>query len=757
MLAGTMPKIVPMALAALLGAALVQCLPELPPVWTVLVLAAAVSLLALHQPARVWPMALSITCLAFAWTVWVADSRLQQRLPLSAVGTQAMMEGRVTGFPRSLPQRTEFSLQVHHAESAPFLEGKILRVRWFGEVPELRAGSRWRLIPRVQDPRGTANPGSFDSQRQMLLEDIHGVAYVREAGLAMQLERGRGLHAFRATLADAMVALGGRQDTRFTRALSIGDIRDLSDEDWRLLRVGGLSHLVAISGFHVGMVAAFAGLLMLGTYRLLPGLIALCERPRAVALTAALAAFGYAALAGFAVATVRTALMIGVIAFMQVLRRADSAVQSFCIALLAVLVFDPLAVLDAGFWLSFIGVAGLLLCLPMRRLQGREWLAAYVRTQWISFLILLPLCLWFFAENSWWSPLVNLLAIPLVSLLLVPISLLAMVLASSIPSLAAVLLEANARLCDVGMQGLARIDAGGWMQGISWVDSVLLLLLLCLGSALMLIPRQRWLQAAGLLCWMPVLLPMRDLPSAGSLQVTAFDVGRVQAVLLETRRHSMLYLSGSRRDLSPAWFEDLGRLLQVEGVSQLDIVVAPRHGAIPEGIARRYPSARWLSPDGPHPCDTRKPLSWDGVTLSFLHPPPYFPDEGVDSRCVLWAEAGDDPILVTPGISPVLQRRLLARHPMIQHTRLWLTHERADSRWDPGFLSALQDADIWWTDRVRGQGPVIDVSDSAGRYRVREHGQLQARIGADSRNVESVVPRRFREHRPRYWQTKLTD
>src|SRR3546814_15510634 len=69
--------------------------------------------------------------------------------------------------------------------------------------------------------------------------------------------------------------------SRFVRALALGDTRGLDDADWQVLRANGLTHLVAISGFHVGLVAGFFALVVAGIWWLWPALGRRC--PRAVA------------------------------------------------------------------------------------------------------------------------------------------------------------------------------------------------------------------------------------------------------------------------------------------------------------------------------------------------------------------------------------------------------------------------------------------------------------------------------------------
>src|SRR3546814_4162304 len=91
--------------------------------------------------------------------------------------------------------------------------------------------------------------------------------------------------------------------SRYVQALALGDTRGLDDLDWETLRATGLTHLIAISGFHVGMVAALFALLGVGLWRMFPALARRLPRPQAAALAALVGAAGYAAVAGFALPT----------------------------------------------------------------------------------------------------------------------------------------------------------------------------------------------------------------------------------------------------------------------------------------------------------------------------------------------------------------------------------------------------------------------------------------------------------------------
>src|SRR5690606_9919993 len=94
--------------------------------------------------------------------------------------------------------------------------------------------------------------------------------------------------------------------------------------------------------------------------------------PFAAGIGAVLGAFAYAALTGFAVPTLRTAVMIAALAGARCLRRRQRLADTLALGCIALLLLDPLSVLGAGFWLSFAGVAWLLWCLPAD--QGpRRW------------------------------------------------------------------------------------------------------------------------------------------------------------------------------------------------------------------------------------------------------------------------------------------------------------------------------------------------------------------------------------------------
>ena len=249
---------------------------------------------------------------------------------------------------------------------------------------------------------------------------VAGTGTVRAPASAHALQSARGLPAWRERTSAAIALQVAHPAARFVQALALGDTRGLSDTDWDQLRALGLTHLIAISGFHVGVVAGLGALLCRGLWWLCPCWPALAAHRRG---PRRLSAAGYAVLAGGELPTVRTALMIGLVALARSGRRPLGLVQGLALAALALLLPAPLSVLSAGFWLSFGGVLWLAWCLPQGRPRDAANLRGFLAAQGVASVGLLPLGIALFG-GTWLGPLVNLPVIPWWTLLVVPLSLL---------------------------------------------------------------------------------------------------------------------------------------------------------------------------------------------------------------------------------------------------------------------------------------------------------------------------------------------
>lgn len=666
---------VTLALAVLTGVLAALWWPHLLPRWLYLSTLLGSLVLAFARPkACVW----AAIFLGFGMAGLHAVRTMTAQLPLSWEGREIVVQGLVEGLPQPEPRRTRFILHVaDDAAQAGPLRGKRLQLSWYDDfgarVPgprvALHAGAHWLLRVRVRAPRGLSNPGGFDVERHALGQRIVATGVVRSPETAAQITAPRGVDAWRETMAaridTAVVGQGGR----YVRALALGDTRGLQDSDWEVLRAVGLTHLIAISGFHVGMVAGAVALALQGMWWLLPTLGLRWPRRQGAALGALFGGAGYALLTGLSLPTVRTLLMIGVAVAVTLLRRRGSTPQTLAIALLTVLLFDPFSVLFAGFWLSFAGVAWLVWCLPA---QPMPVLRGFLGAQRVATIGLVPLTLTLFGQVSLVGPLANLLAIPWWTVVVVPLSLIGTALEAALPGaghwvwqLAAACFEFSWPL----FRWLAHSPVAVWWAPESTVWALTLALV---GAFWMLLPRGTPGRGIALLLWLPIVFPDRELPAEGEVELLVMDVGQGLAVLVRTRAHALLYDAGpavtdgfdaGERVVTPA--------LRASGVRRIDRMVVSHadadHAGGYKAVVAAFPVRDTLAPPGA-PLDVRRACvagdgwRWDGVRFRFLHPPRDFPYLRNESSCVLRIETAHGAALMSGDIGEVIEQRLLREH-----------------------------------------------------------------------------------------------
>lgn len=635
-----------------------------------------------------------------------AAHALSIQLPAEFERADLRVTGRIVDLPVREPRRTRFVFEVDSdPKSAAPLRGKTLRLSWYAHsraasLPTLRAGERWTLRIRARAPRGLRNPGGSDGEKHALAQRIAATGYVRATDTAVRLSGPSGLAAWRETMAARVGSAMRAPSARFVQALALGDTRGLDDDDWNILRANGLTHLIAISGFHVGLVAGFFALLARGAMRLTPSLTRRCPAPVTAAATALAGATLYAAAAGFSLPTVRTVLMIAVVAGARLLRRPASVAHSLALAAILVVLVDPLALLQAGFWLSFAGVAWLLWCLPDGVARGpRELARVFVSAQGVATIGLLPIGAILFGQASLAGPVANLAAVPWWSLVVVPMSLIGLACESLVDGAGAWPWRLAGALFDPSWALFERLAetplALWWLPEARWFALPLALL----GAFWLLLPRGLPGRPLALLLWLPLLWPDRRLPAEGEVEITALDVGQGLSVVVRTRHHRLLF------DMGPAVPEgfDAGEravvpALHALGIGRLDRAIVSHgdsdHAGGLDAVRRAVPAALTLAPEGAgidaaSPCVAGQDWHWDGVRFRFLHPTPHFPYFGNEASCVLRIETRHGSALLTGDIGEIVERELVRRDPdAVRADVVMVAHHGSAGSSDPAFVAA---------------------------------------------------------------------
>ncbi len=723
------PLRLPWLLGGLLaGAALQLQQPQLWPASGYLGLLALGLLLAgLAQRTR-WPW---VWCLVAA-LVMAGTTGLRARAYLGEALDPAL-EGqdlRLRGTIAAMPQASAWGLRFRFVPEQVLPGGQVQRLPplielgWYTEpgagaaLPFLQAGQQWEFNVRLKAPHGTRNPHGFDYELWQWEQGVQAVGAVRTGARVAppQLLASSWrypLERLRQGVRDAIVQrllpapdeapgaqLRAVRSAGVVAALVTGDQRAIERGDWDLFRATGTAHLMSISGLHITLFAWLAQGLVGRLWRCSPYLCLRWPAPHAALLGGGLLAAGYALFSGWGVPAQRTVLMLACAALLRLAGRRWPWPLTWLLVCAVVVWVDPWALLQAGFWLSFIAV-GILFAsntiaahADAERARGIFYaIRGFLHEQGLMTLALMPLTLLLFGQVSLVGALANVLAIPWVTFVVTPLALLGL--------LAPPLWQAAA-WC-LGPLLL-------WLEWLAaWPGAVLSLpaaplwagLLAVLGGLCLAL---QWpLRVLGLpllwpaLCWQP------PAPAWGEFSLLAADVGQGNAVLVRTAGHSLLYDSGPRYGPhSDAGARVLVPLLQAQGL-RLDRLLLSHsdsdHTGGAQALLQAQPQAQLLGADAPgraadQPCEAGQRWQWEGVAFELLHPLPLTPTAAPvrpNARsCVLRITSAQGVAALLVGdIERREERALLARAAPLAAQWLLVPHHGSQTSSSAEFIAAV--------------------------------------------------------------------
>lgn len=302
-------------------------------------------------------------------------------------------------------------------EQAPLPFGTKIRITWYKNSQSQNSPKTdevWQLEVKLKQLHSILNPHIKDFTSSKIANSIVATAFVGQNYSVRKIADSSKLNSLRSNWIEKLKA-SNIEGIKFINALTLGDTSLLENSDWRLFKKTGTLHLWIISGLHLGMVAGFLWLIFgIFTKKKLKTFFAL----------AVVIPILYAILSGWGVAAQRASFMLVVAVVFSAGIRNINVWTSFFLALLIVLLINPLIVLTPGFWLSFGAVASLIFALKARRLGKIRTL---LFSQIVVFIVLMPF-LYYFAElPSFISPLLNLILIPMITFLL-PIAMIGVIL-----------------------------------------------------------------------------------------------------------------------------------------------------------------------------------------------------------------------------------------------------------------------------------------------------------------------------------------
>ncbi|MFC5499470.1 DNA internalization-related competence protein ComEC/Rec2 [Caenimonas terrae] len=609
------------------------------------------------------------------------------------------LEGRdiaLTGVVAAMPQRNDGALRFRFELESASMAGRPVQLPpqlylgWYpglggGEAQrqpaDLRAGERWLLAARLKAPHGNFNPHGFDYELWLWEQGLQATGYVR-AGPKDPPPRRIGV-TWRHPVEAARQSVRDRIDARVAdpstssgqagkaagllAALVVGDQAAIDRADWDVFRATGVAHLMSISGLHITMFA-WAAAWAIGWLWRRSARLCLAWPAQHAALVGGIAlATGYAVFSGWGVPAQRTVLMLATVAVLRLWGRRWPWPQVWLLACAVVVAVDPWALLQAGFWLSFVAVGVLFASDAGAQAGGR--LAAFFREQAVVTLALLPLTVLLFGQVSVVSLLANAVAIPWVTLLVTPLAL-AGVLAPPLWDLAAWAVQV------LGLW-LGWLAAWPWATVAAaapppWAAAAGLL------GGILLVLRLPWpLRALGLPLLLPVLLWQPERPLEGEFELLAADIGQGNAVIVRTAGHTLVYDSGPRYSReSDAGHRVLVPLLRALGERVDTLVLSHRdadHTGGAAAVLAMQPQAALVSSiEDDHElqalrkaarCVAGQRWHWDGVEFELLHPQAddyLAPAKSNAMSCVLRIANGRQTALLVGDIEAAQEARLVS-------------------------------------------------------------------------------------------------
>ena len=644
--------------------------------------------------------------LALAYVNARCIEQLQHALPQALEGKDLTLSGVVSSLPQTSALGVRFRLEVISAQLSDtgltVQIPKSIDLSWYDREDggpmqgrswdSLGAGDVWRFNVRLKAPHGTLNPRGFDFELWLWEQGVMATGSVRSGKGNRAPQKISSSWRYPITQARQQVRQKifqtlqseGSQNQALSgviAALVIGDQAAISQSDWNVFRATGVAHLMSISGLHITLfaLAASAGVGLVWRRSARLG-IQLCLRwpaPHAAVCAGVALATLYALFSGWGLPAQRTVIMLWVVACLRWRGASWPWLWIWGAALVAVVFWDPWALMQAGFWLSFVAV-GILLITGVHadsqrtttddevaektheensksfrlKMVSRLW-AAIVRLwreQWVVTVALLPLCILFFGQISLLGLLANLIAIPWVTWVVTPLAMMG-ILGSPCWHVAAWTLQPLLLF----LREAASLTDGVWHMP---VPPTTLAVLAMAGAFLLLM---RWpfvIRCWGLMLMLPAIIWQLPQVPTGQFQLWMADVGQGNAVIIRTSQHALLY------DAGPQYSEDndagqrvLVPMLAGMGIKLDRVMLSHRDIDHTGGAAAVLTSQKsadlWSSLEEGHPLVSLRPVKrceagqawiWDGVRFEVIHPLPSDYKAGAKSNalsCVLKIEAAE--------------------------------------------------------------------------------------------------------------------
>ncbi len=519
------------------------------------------------SPRYVFAIAHSMWMLVAAGS-YLSDARRPEPFPNSPldpfIGDTILVEGRIRTSNLTSSGRFAMVLDLPTGEVLR-LGADSLDLRRFRTGVTIAASVRLNPFPQKR------NPNEFDYGAWLRNQGISHVGSLASVPRILSDTK-------RHLLADRIRANFSPANQELALAILLGQKNELDPTQRLSFSRSGLSHLMAVSGMHVGFLLA-------PIWFLIP-YVWIRPRGREAALALiTVVMVAYAALTGFSASVNRAGLMAILFAYARLFGRLSDGLNLLAGVAAILLIIKPAYLYDVGFQLSFCAVGSLMLLMPVAQRAmpfhwGERWYGKLIQFMSVSIVVqaaLYPILAWYFGEFAWMGPIANLAGVPLTQFLflwgfaVVPFSAIWPDVGPilNLPAdFAATLLAFTATwMEDVPGAWTSVPKPSGWLF-VVW-------LLGCGVIASWSSKRRRWAWVIAFVAIWPLHTSyVLRLPSQKSLEILVYDVGQGDAVLIRTPSgHTVLYDTGMYSPGRNSGTDVILPDLEARRISHIDLII----------------------------------------------------------------------------------------------------------------------------------------------------------------------------------------